>query len=426
MVNQGRPMPTINPKINITIRDKYNHNASFDSLKALTLFLEKEAKYWLSIQEKVIEKGTLHSCVKYASRFSSALTDIKNYGGTENWGENEWQRSISNTINNHLGQSSNQWLWSGHDYVPKFVDIYLEKSAEVADSFVNYMNVNSIGNFGQKSSFEGAILAYEYTYQNSDLAKRRKSERASLTKLRNELSEANDQLIQEVEEEKQAFFDWLQKTKQAETERCEKQVSYSSRLNEATKWKAKKKTERYQSDFDKSMTEWKDEIANLEKTYEEKLRLSKPAEYWSKSAQKYGRQGGIYSLLIVLFVSAALFYLADLFAIWQLKNNEALTIASLKPMVVFATLGAIFAFVIRVFARMAFSSFHLMRDAEEREQLTYLYLSLSKESEIDKESRDIVLQALFSRSETGLLNQDSGPSMPSGTEALKIALKRTQ
>lgn len=95
-------------------------------------------------------------------------------------------------------------------------------------------------------------------------------------------------------------------------------------------------------------------------------------------------------------------------------------------MVVFATLGAIFAFVIRVFARMAFSSFHLMRDAEEREQLTYLYLSLSKESEIDKESRDIVLQALFSRSETGLLNQDSGPSMPSGTEALKIALKRTQ
>lgn len=63
-----------------------------------------------------------------------------------------------------------------------------------------------------------------------------------------------------------------------------------------------------------------------------------------------------------------------------------------------------------------------MRDAEEREQLTYLYLSLTHESEIDKESRDIVLQALFSRSETGLLSQEQGPKMPMA-EMMSIVTK---
>ncbi|WP_407067244.1 DUF6161 domain-containing protein [Legionella pneumophila] len=36
----------------------------------------------------------------------------------------------------------------------------------------------------------------------------------------------------------------------------------------------------------------------------------------------------------------------------------------------FISVLSIFAFLIKVFSRLAFSSFHLQRDAEEREQLT--------------------------------------------------------
>ena len=82
-----------------------------------------------------------------------------------------------------------------------------------------------------------------------------------------------------------------------------------------------------------------------------------------------------------------------------------------------------FDFLLRVLSRLSFISFHLMRDAEEREQLTYLYLSLTNEAEIDKESRDIVLQALFSRSETGLLAQEHGPTMPGASEMLRSTLR---
>ncbi len=69
---------------------------------------------------------------------------------------------------------------------------------------------------------------------------------------------------------------------------------------------------------------------------------------------------------------------------------------------------------------MVFSSFHLQRDAEEREQLTHVYLALTHEKdELDVEARNIILQALFSRADTGLLGGDSGPTMPGINEMLK-------
>lgn len=59
-----------------------------------------------------------------------------------------------------------------------------------------------------------------------------------------------------------------------------------------------------------------------------------------------------------------------------------------------------------------FSSYHLARDAEERHTLTYFYLALLKDSAAKEEDKNLILQALFSRVETGLLKDDSGPTMP--------------
>ena len=61
---------------------------------------------------------------------------------------------------------------------------------------------------------------------------------------------------------------------------------------------------------------------------------------------------------------------------------------------------------------MTFSSFHLSRDAEEREQLTHFYLALKKDTEINEQERQLILQSLFSRADTGLLKDDSSPTMP--------------
>lgn len=79
---------------------------------------------------------------------------------------------------------------------------------------------------------------------------------------------------------------------------------------------------------------------------------------------------------------------------------------------------AVSVFLLRTLSRLTFSSFHLQRDAEEREQLSHLYLSLINEEAVDERSREIVLQALFSRAESGLLMGDSTPSMPNAADVI--------
>ena len=66
-----------------------------------------------------------------------------------------------------------------------------------------------------------------------------------------------------------------------------------------------------------------------------------------------------------------------------------------------------------------FSSFHLARDAEERERLTLFYLSLIKDATISQEDRNLVLQSLFSRSDTGMLKDEGSPTMPGIFEKFK-------
>jgi hypothetical protein len=70
------------------------------------------------------------------------------------------------------------------------------------------------------------------------------------------------------------------------------------------------------------------------------------------------------------------------------------------------------AYIIRVFSKLTFSSFHLARDAEEREQLTHVYLALKAKHELNIEHESILLQALFSRTDTGMLGGDHSPTMP--------------
>jgi len=103
-----------------------------------------------------------------------------------------------------------------------------------------------------------------------------------------------------------------------------------------------------------------------------------------------------------------------LFYQWMTSGKiiEKLSAEHWQGVVILAATLTMFIFLIRVLGKMTFSSFHLQRDAEERELLTYLYLALSEKGTVDNESRQVVLQSLFSRAETGLLAGDHGPTIP--------------
>ena len=126
---------------------------------------------------------------------------------------------------------------------------------------------------------------------------------------------------------------------------------------------------------------------------------------------------------LIMSVLLGIVYFSGFFSDWLKGQDVGIHLNTIQGIVIFGTILAVYAFLVRTLSRLTFSSFHLMRDAEEREQLTYLYLSLVNDKKLDENSRDIVLQALFSRSETGLLVSESGPTMPGVGEIIKSAAK---
>jgi hypothetical protein len=163
---------------------------------------------------------------------------------------------------------------------------------------------------------------------------------------------------------------------------------------------------------DEFITASKNSINELEVTYGEKLKLSKPAEYWASLHNSYNRNGIIWFCVVgaTTLISIALL---TFIVISANAFDEDSWIVTLRNTAILSIIVAAIMYLLRTVTKVALSSFHLARDAKEREQLAYFYLALLKDSAISEKERELVLSALFSRSDTGLLKGDSSPEMPS-------------
>lgn len=163
------------------------------------------------------------------------------------------------------------------------------------------------------------------------------------------------------------------------------------------------------------LTETKTRVQELENLYQEKLKLEAPAKYWENRAIKLRKEGFWWLSGLITCLG-----IATLILIWILGKISDGTLekifqntgTAIKWSVVLITIISFLAYTIRTLSKLTFSSFHLFRDAQEREQLTYVYLSLQNEEVIDQTERHLIMQSLFSRADTGLLKDDSSPTMP--------------
>ena len=282
------------------------------------------------------------------------------------WDEEQLTQEVRNLQQGHEGFFRGNWLWSIHPYTDTFVESNLKYGSNSAAAFMSYM-IDGQFLLGTKQEFLGTMLAYEFSHQNLNIKSRREGEKRSLGRLQDEMFEK----VKELEE------------------RITSNV---------------KRGERQSLDQRKTFDD-------LEQKYEEKLRLSKPAEHWKKAATEHENQGKKVVKFLFIWLGVGLAALGYFVACWLQGIEAAVNLETWQGVVLFGSFMAVFAFSVRVLARLVFSSFHLMRDAQEREQLTYLYLSLIEADPSEKESRDIVLRSLFSRSQTGLLANESGPHM---------------
>ena len=163
--------------------------------------------------------------------------------------------------------------------------------------------------------------------------------------------------------------------------------------------------------------DYQDRIKVLESTYTKLLQLKGPAEYWDELAKSYRSRGwwllGVVGLIGVVVFGLLLALLFDCDKL-PLLNHVKFDAATVRASLIFIVLTSVAGYLLHLFTRLSISSFHLARDYRERFQLTRVYLALIKDGDIQNEesTRHLILQSIFSRSDTGLLKGDHALTMP--------------
>ncbi|HAH36815.1 MAG TPA: hypothetical protein DEQ87_13685 [Algoriphagus sp.] len=271
---------------------------------------------------------------------------------------------------------------------------------------VNYLTGNiSPGGIQDRNYLNGVILAYEYFQKGeTEIKKRRDNEKSSLSRFRNHI----DEYISKSEGD---FISHSGDLKKKTDDTIDEIIKYKeSKTKEYEDWFGK--TSKSFSEFDASSHE---KITYLENLYHEKLKLEAPAQYWNKRAKSLKTEGRWWLVGLILSIIAGVgifIYALQLLSDGTLKDIFDDTATAVKWSVIFITLVSFLAFLIKTLSKMTFSTFHLSRDAEEREQLTYVFLAMQKEKAIDPTERHLIMQSLFSRADTGLLKDEGSPTMP--------------
>jgi len=268
---------------------------------------------------------------------------------------------------------------------------------------------NSVG-FGK---LVGLIAGYEYLAKDTDMPTRESSAEESLEGLQKRMLDRMSKTTSDADKLKKSHSDWS-------GEKILEWDNFFSLTSNQFK-DASSKQEEY---FKNKVESWDNRVKEIEAVYGEKLRLEEPAKYWKTASLSYKKSGQMWFLLVGSLSLIGLAGFSWFFWVWMTGKPTPFSLSSIQGVVLFGSVAAIFAFVVGVASKLTFSSFHLMRDAQEREQLTHVYLALSKDNNVDESARNIVLQALFSRSETGLLRGESAPSMPNVIDSLKMASRR--
>ncbi len=238
------------------------------------------------------------------------------------------------------------------------------------------------------------------------------AEHSAVDNLQGELKELRDSYSAALKDKSENLDALAGKFEESRNETTQKSIDgFNARLTDLTKEFLQFK-EACIEDFSKRT----ESLNALERTYREKLKLEGPASYWKDLESEWEDKGRKWRnsaiLASLIFVSAVMLFLylpPDI-----LKAEGKFSVSEVKGLIMFALAVSVSVFAIRFFFKMSISAYHLSRDAKERAQLAFFYLALTKEAKVTLRERQIILQSLFSRADTGLLKAE-GLSMPTGT-----------
>ncbi|REA58181.1 hypothetical protein DSL64_21475 [Dyadobacter luteus] len=257
-----------------------------------------------------------------------------------------------------------------------------------------------------RDSFIGYLWAYEFdTKGKSEITKRKKAEKTSIAfqqeATNKYYNDAETLLVQQISNTEKKYQDF---TRGIEDFQSQKEKLYNDWFSSTS------------DTFGTFNTDSNTKIKALEDLYSEKLKLEEPAKYWETRAKKMNERGWDFAHCLIALVVCTGIFLG--FLLWHLPDTIFLSFlgddksAAVRWSIIFITFISFIAYAVKALTKAMFSAFHLASDCNERHTLTYFYLSLKKDTTIDKEEKQLIMQSLFSRADTGLLKDDSSPSMP--------------
>jgi hypothetical protein len=183
--------------------------------------------------------------------------------------------------------------------------------------------------------------------------------------------------------------------KRADEDYTERETKYKNLANQSEQYIAEKE----------------EIIERLETNYREKLAFEDPADDWDGLSKKYAKSGIWWMVggICMATIIVAMLSLLILFFFFFYEKAGWFNIARDTALVTVLVGVAIYA--LRIVFRLSLSSFHLSRDARERHRLTKFYHAMKDAGLADETDRPLIIQSLFSRSDTGLL-KDSTPELP--------------
>lgn len=171
--------------------------------------------------------------------------------------------------------------------------------------------------------------------------------------------------------------------------------------------------------------EKREQVSNLEDSYEQKLKLKAPIKFWEDEAKKYKMSAIYWSVGAV--ISGLLIILTGL---WILKIGEQdldkLKNISIIPIYfVPIALISLLIYILRTLIKIAISNQHISVEYAQKAALTDYYLSMIQEGHlgISIEEKQLLLPTIFSKIDSGLIKSDSTGDSDI-TELLKILVAK--
>ena len=371
-------------------------------IESIYAFVHDQVKGWNNIG-KLPEY--LISSKNYFESIRSKLLEIVDFSNENQHLFDTFWSELNNILS--AGRFNRRFIFTYDSPETDFIIEINNKNIGSTQGTIDYLTGQPISTNTSRDYLTGVLLAYEFKNQaDSEISHRRNNEKISLGQIRTKYNEyiveAEQHLNQYITGAKENLTDHFNSVDELKKE---KNITFDDWFTTTQK--------EFTSFFDIT----KKSVSENENLYREKLRLEAPANYWNKRAIKLKDEGNKhlnnligFSVISAILLFALLFFIGDDYFKSVFSDN----LKGIKWSIILITIVSLLAFCIRILARLTFSSYHLSRDAEEREQLTHFYLALKHDTSVSDNDRQLILQSLFSRSDTGLLKEDSAPTMPSG------------